>query len=386
MSTITNKVLSKTAEVFHNKHTRSSIFLIITVIVIFAINSLLPTIEGRTHYTADPVTVTYGEYLDMKAEDKNYNLTWSSEKAINEYIKTYRDQHELSDYIVVEPPKDFAVSVYTRFFFQHTFWYISTLTRIVSAVLLFYSVFNYLITKLKDTHKRYNDLNNEMITFSNNSLDPSTFEPWMVNIFNYSRKIAQHTTNIKYKLSKLDQRTNYKIKVLAKTDPDNPKCAKYVNAKAELRAQLNPKYIEDIIYHKHIPNFKYVHPSFVLCGTNKIGRTTDSYSLIQSDNSRLSRDMLTKTLLATMLTVMFATLLTITVVTAADKPWYWIVIDVLTTIAPLLIQIFLAFDYCNVYMDEHLITNLLIRRTIALMYLADMKKGTNVNEKSITTD
>jgi hypothetical protein len=80
---------------------------------------------------------------------------------------------------------------------------------------------------------------------------------------------------------------------------------------------------------------------------------------------------------------MFAMLLTMTIVTAADKPWYWIVIDILTTVAPLFIQIPMAYDYCNTYMEEHLITNLLSRRTIALLYLADMKKGAS-NEKSIT--
>ena len=386
MSTMINKTASKAVEILNNKHTRSTIFLIITVIIIFAINSVLPTIEGRTHYTADPITITYQEYQALKADNENYNLTWSSEESINKYIKSYREQNGLSEYTVVEIPKDFTVTVYTKFFFQHTFWYISTLTRTVSAILLFYAMFNYLITRCKDLHKRYIDLSNEMITFSNNSLDPSTFEPWMVNIFNHDRKVAQHITNIKYRLNKLDQRTNYKIKVLAKTDPDNPKCSKYINARRDLQDQLDLKYIEDVISHKSVKHFKYIHPSFVLCGVNKIGVTTDSYSLIQSDSTRLSKDMIIKTLLATSLTVMFATLLTITVVTAADKPWYWIIIDILTTITPLVIQIFLAYDYCNTYMEEHLIPNLLNRRTIALMYLADLKKGVNAYEKNITTD
>jgi hypothetical protein len=74
-----------------------------------------------------------------------------------------------------------------------------------------------------------------------------------------------------------------------------------------------------------------------------------------------------------------------TIVTAADKPWYWIVIDILTTLAPLLLQIPMAYDYCNTYMEEHLITNLLNRRTIALLYLADMQKGVK-DEKDITRD
>jgi AAA+ ATPase superfamily predicted ATPase len=80
-------------------------------------------------------------------------------------------------------------------------------------------------------------------------------------------------------------------------------------------------------------------------------------------------------MLSMTLTVMFASLLTVTVAGVADKPWYWIVIDVLTKIAPLIMQVPAAYDYCNMYMEGHLITNLLNRRSIALSYLADIQKG-----------
>lgn len=382
-----NKALDKVATVVTDKHTRSTFFLFLTVIIIFVINGLLPTIEGKAHYTADPVNVTYAEYKEMKAKDSNHNLTWSSEEDINNYNRHYMESHPDAEYLLIEPPDDFKVSVYTKFFFQHTFWYVSTLTRTVSAVLLFYSIFNYLLTKYKDTHRRYKELSDELIKLSNNSLDPSTFEPWMIDDFNRVRKIKQHTININYRLSMLDRRTSYVIRNLAKKDPDNPKCARYLNKKNDLLSKLEPTYINEVVINKYVPNFKYIHPSFVLCGVNKMGHTTDSYSLIQSDSSRLSKDIMTKALLAMFLTVMFATLLTITVVVASDKPWYWVVIDVLTTVAPLLIQIPMAYDYCNTYMEEHLITNLLYRRSIAFTYLADMqKKGEPKDEKDITTD
>jgi hypothetical protein len=173
--------------------------------------------------------------------------------------------------------------------------------------------------------------------------------------------------------------------MLAKKDPTDPKCRHYLHKREDLQAMLNGDYINDVVIHRSVKNFKYIHPSFVLCGVNHIGRTTDSYSLLQSDASRLSKDIMNKALMSMLITVMFATLLTMTIVTAADKPWYWILIDVLTTIAPLLIQIPMAYDYCNTYMEDHLITNLLSRRTIALLYLADMKKGDS-NEEGIARD
>lgn len=374
--------MDKLTNLISSKHTRSIFFLIVTALVIFIINGLLPTIEGKAHYTADPITMTYAEYSSRKILDPNLALTWNSENDILEYKQSHMDE----EFHTVIIPDTFEVTVYTKFFFQHPFWYINTLTRTVSAILLFYSVFNYLLTKHKDVHKRYIELSNEMIDLSNNHLDPSTFEPWMEDVFNHKRKIAQHISNIKYRLGLLEKHTSYKIRLLAKKDPNNPKCAKYVHIRDDLHYKLTPEYITDVVVHRGVRNFKYIHPTFVLCGVNRIGRTTDSYSLIESDSKRLSKDVMLRAVLSTLLTIMFATLLTITVVNATDRPWYWVLIDILTTIAPLLLQIPLAYDYCNTYMEEHLITNLLNRRTIALLYLADMKGNTNGENKNTSTN
>lgn len=354
-----------------NKHTRSLIFLILTVIIIFAINALLPTIEGRSHYTADPITVTYKEYLELKEDNPSYNLTWSSDEAVRIFIST----HTVDGVLTTPVPDNMQVEVYTKFFFQHIFWYITTITKTVSSILLFFSMFNFLLTRHKDNYKRYIDLLDEITLLSNNSLDPSTFEPWMEDVFNRERKIKQHIDNVKYELSILEQRTPYKIRMLAKDNPKDVKCKRYVHKKDDLQSMLDEQYINDVVVHKNVRNFKYIHPSFITCGVNRLGRTTDSYSLIQSDATRLSKDMMFKAFISTLLTIMFAVLLTMTIVTAADKPWYWILIDILTTIAPLLLQIPMAYDYCNTYMEDHLISNLLSRRTIAFLYLANKQKG-----------
>ena len=38
----------------------------------------------------------------------------------------------------------------------------------------------------------------------------------------------------------------------------------------------------------------------------------------------------------------------------------------------------MAIDYSNTFMDKQLITNLINRRSIGLLYLADMKKGVSL--------
>ena len=67
-----------------NKRTRNFVFLLLTVIIIFAINALLPTIEGNTHYTADPVEMTYEEYI----------------KAYEEYLELQNNNNNPQDTIV----------------------------------------------------------------------------------------------------------------------------------------------------------------------------------------------------------------------------------------------------------------------------------------------
>lgn len=368
-------IATKAIDLLVDRHTRSFIFLLFTILIIFAINSLLPIIEGNTHHTVHAVEMTYKEYKELNSIDEHNVLTWTSEQDVENYINSYRSEHPDTVNTVVEPYPEFKVKVYTRFFFEHPYWYISTLTSTVSAILLFYSIFNYILTRQKDSYKRYVDLNNEMVTLSNNSLDPSTFEPWMLDKFNRDRKIKQHISNTKYRLSKLNSRTKYTIRTKAEEGCTDKKCVRYLHKKQDLESQLTEDYINSVVVHKHVKHFRFIQPMFVQCGVNKVGHTVDNYSLIESDGKRLGKDVVYRITSSMTLTVMFASLLTVTVAGVADKPWYWIIIDVLTKIAPLIMQVPAAYDYCNMYMEDHLITNLLNRRSIALSYLADIQKG-----------
>lgn len=365
------------SKIVTDKRKRSVAVLILTTVLILGINSLLPVIKGDTHYTEDAIEVTYGEYLEMKEINSRYNLTWETEQKINLYkldVVKHNPDMPLEDIYSIVPPEDFRVEVYTKFFFQYPIWYITTITHIVSAVLLFYAMFNFFLTKSKLTDNKYNDLVLQLDMLSNESLDPVTFEPWMVVSFNHDRKVKQHIANVKYSLQKLDQKTSYQIRLLAKEHPEDPACRKYVQRRDELQSYLDPEYIENKVILGKVKGFLYIHPTFVTSGVNIIGRTTDSFSLIRTDRQRISHDSVRKIMISVSLTVLFAVLLTMTVFGSLDKPWYWVVFDLVATIAPIVIQIPLALDYSETFMDEQLIPNLISRRTIALLYLASMKE------------
>jgi len=389
-----------TIETLTNKRARSIFFLFLSALIILGVNSMLPVIQGDAHYTAQAIDVTYSQYKDYYSQDDNYQLTWGSDQRIALYLKEYiKENPQLTeeDKVLAEPPNSFPVKMYTKFFYQHTFWYVSTMISLASAVILFYSLFNYLIIVAKDRNARYNKLDDDLVKMSDESLDPDTFEPWVDNVFNAKRKINQHKSNVKYDLDVLEHKTSYEIKrrfkeyyketdevlrnnILDGLTPISKKEWKYFTKKQQLLELLEPEYINEYVMGGRVQHFKYVHPMFIYNGTNEIGRTTDSYSNMHSDASRLALDARRKITISLTVTLVFATLFTITAVGSVEQSLTWFIISIISKIAPLLIQIPMAFDYSNNFMNKHLIANLLSRRAIGLLYLADMEKGVSVLE------
>jgi len=375
---VAEETVTNIMRIARDKNTRNVLFLIISILAVLAINSLLPVIEGSAHYTEAIEEMTYAEYQEKVSANPNYNLTWASNKEIDKYIDAYAEENEipLSQKYNIIPPDNFKVKVYTKFFFKHPYWWVSTATHVVSVLLIYYSVFNYILSKRKQKYDRYLSLLKEVDSATTNKLDPITFEPWMINVFNRNRKIAQHKANIKYKLDLLNKHTSYTVR---NADPTDKRRIKYETKKKNLEEQLTDEYINKYITGKKVKGFVYIHPTFVTSGYNVIGVSTDSYSLLNSDASRLSKDSFKKIAMSVLITTMFAILLTFTVGSSADQPWYWILINIITKIAPMSLQIPAAYDYCDSFMDNHLITNLISRRNIALLYLADMNKHREVN-------
>jgi hypothetical protein len=397
------QAVEKASQIVTNKKSRSVIFLLLSLLIVLGINGVLPVIEGQAQYTVSAVDRTYAEYEIMKAENVNYRLTWFSQQNINLYITTYVIDNPGTNPFEVEIPDNFKVQVYTQFFFEYPFWYVSTTISIGSAIILFYSLFNYLIVLAKDKYKRYVDLSEQVEEMTEKHLDPVTFEPWIHDVFNYHRKIQQHKTNVKYSIDKLEQKTTYeirkKLKPYFETLRNKPEDAalvlktigklswkerSYLKKKERLLQLLDDSYIKEYVVDGHVKHFRYISPMFVYNGSDNAGLSVDSYSLINSNEKRIAKDAGSKVLWALINTFLFAVLFTVTAVSSYQQDPFWIVVNAVSKIAPLVLQIPLAIDYSNVFMDTQLLNNLISRRAIGLLYLADVKKEIPKGLKEVT--
>jgi len=393
MSDKVEQAVEKATQIITNKKSRSVIFLLLSLLVVLGINGVLPVIEGQAQYTVGAVDMTYGEYEVLKAENNNYRITWYSEQAINLYIANYVLQNPGTNPFEVEIPDNFKIQVNTKFFFEYPFWYISTAISLGSAIMLFYSLFNYLITLARERYKRYVDISNEVDEMTEKHLDPVTFEPWIHDVFNRQRKIQQHRSNVKYNIDLLERKANYAIRkkfkpyfnalrkgedaklILESLGELTRKEIYYLKKKERYLQLLEEDYIKEYVIDGFVKHFKYISPMFVYNGTENEGVSVDSYSLLNSNERRLAKDATSKIFWTIATTFLFAILITVTAVSSYQQDPFWIVINAVSKIAPLILQVPLAIDYSNTFMDGQLMTNLISRRSIGLQYLADIKKG-----------
>ena len=392
-STKIEQTVDKVTSVITNKKSRSVIFLLLSLLIVLGINGLLPVIEGQAQYTVGAVDMTYGEYEVLKAENSNYRITWYSQQELNLYVAQYVIANPGTSPFEVDIPDNFKIQVNTKFFFEYPFWYISTAISLGSAIILFYSLFNYLITLARERYKRYVDISKEVDEMTEKHLDPVTFEPWIHDVFNRQRKVQQHKTNVKFAIDKLERKANYAIRkkfkpyftalrnnenakdVLTKLGKLAWKERSYLKTKERLLQLLEDEYIKEYVIDGFVKHFKYISPMFVYNGTEDEGVSVDSYSLIKSNEGRLAKDASSKVFWTIVNTFLFAVLITVTAVSSYQQDPFWIVINAISKIAPLILQVPLAIDYSNTFMDSQLMTNLISRRSIGLQYLADIKKG-----------
>lgn len=389
-----DRTITKATVLVSNKQTRSVFFLLLTFLFILGINSLLPLIEGGTQYTVEVRNLPYTQYRMLtKPENEGvelffgnqtyvgsdkYRLTWKSENDINNALRAYDPEiHgeyvDYADSLVIKG----NVFFYTKFFYESPAWYVSTGVSMLSAVLLFYALFNYLIVRAKERYERYVDLSKQIQVIVETLLNPDVFEPWMDNTFNKRRKIQQHTANVKVKLDRLERRTPYKIKQFFRDTPGFKlknltfRQRRYYLKRERLKSMLNDDYINDYVVNGRVKHFVYVHPMFIYNGINGSGYAVDSYSNLKSDAKRISKDALQKILLSLVSAITFAALLTFTISGATGQGVLWIIISIIVKITPLLLQVPLAIDYSNSFMEEQLMNNLIARRAISYQFLGE---------------
>lgn len=392
-----NEALKNIASVVTNKRSRSFIFIIITFVLILVANGLMPIISGRAKYTTEAQEVTYAEYLVRQEEDPLVSLTYASQADIEDYVKLYiKANPDLTpeQYVTITPPNDMKVSVYTKLFFQSYWWYIDTAIHMISTVLLFYAIFNYLTVQSKETNPEYLNGVFTMKQLNENYLDPDTFEPWTEDVFNKTRKIKQHIRNVKHELKKLERKTPYIIrkKFMEHFEnfdrPDyvyNPnipstlvnldkKEQAYVDKKEELITQLRDKYINEVVVLSEVKNFREIKPGFVYSGVDSNSVGQDEYSTIKTDGQRIQKTIMSKIFVSLAISLSFASLLTVLAIDSSIQSPLFMVLSVIMKVTPLILQIYFAFNYNNWFVDNQLLPNLKFRENIAMMYLAEMKR------------
>lgn len=396
-----NNPIDFVSSIITNKRSRSLLFLVITALFILASNGLLPLLSGQSRYTVSPVEITYAQYEELQGETHLYSLTYGATLRIATYEKLYmKNNPGLSpeEIMNIVPPPDFKVSVYTQFFYQSPWWYIDTGISLISAIFLFYALFNYLITRDKD--ERVEHVNGELKVkeLNDNYLDPDTFEPWM-DKFNRNRKVKQHIRNVKYRLKKLEKDTPFEIKRrfkkhfinLQDVDVNNllpvpyvemtKAERKYINKKEELLSMLDETYINEVVVETDVPHFKEIRPGFVYSGINIEGIAQDEYSTIKSDAEKIRSSLASKIVVSLALTLAFASVFTVLAINVNEQDPFWIIVTVIMKIIPLLLQIYFAIDYTNEFMEKHLLPNLKARENIAMRYLADMDKEGKLGQR-----
>lgn len=391
-------------QVLLTKQTKSLVMLIIGIVLVVILNAGLPLIQGQIGYTVEPVEMTHAEYLSLKEEDGFIRLTFNSDLKLKEYKRLYIQLNpDLTpeEIVDVEIPDTLMVSVYTRFFWVSTGWWISSFVGVLSVYIVFITVFMYVNQSRKETDKQFIEETKKINEMNEKFIDPDTFEPYMKDVFNRQRKIKQHLSNVKYELSVLEKKTPFIIRerympyfelpeadyeerlpstyVLPKTKWYNFKEKRYLNKKKKLLSLLKEDYVEEYVVDSHVKYFKEIRPGFVYSGVNKVGRTIDEYSNVQTDKERKAKDSLKKIMYSAGISIGFATMFTIAGFTSEEGAIFWYIINVITKIAPLVISWILALDYNNTFFEEQIYPNLKYRYNIGLSYLAYEKKRSEID-------
>lgn len=404
--------MDKIGTVLTKKKSKSFLFLLLTIFSIIALNAGLPLIQGQAHYTVNEVEMTYGEYLALKEKDQFIDMTYGSKVNIILYKSMFAKENPdltVDEIFEIEPPSTFKVKVFTAFFFVSAGWWIATAIGVMSGILVFYAVRGYFIADREEKDEEYLEAKAKVKENNQKYIDPNVFEPFMNNVFNRERKIKQHISNVKYDISVLNEKTPVSIKneykefysVKKNTIPVNPefpllpalveepipqfkkyswfnfkkrinenKKKKYFTKMREYEFLLDPKYIEEIIPDSKVKYFKHIQPGFVYSGINKKSRTVDEYSTIETDAEHTRKNAIKRIFNATLISIGFASMFTVAGFTTGEGEWYWYVLNVITKLAPLILQWLFAIQDVSIFFKEQVMPNLMFRQNIQGLFVS----------------
>lgn len=356
--------------------------LILATFIILAISGILGAFRsGRFEKTYDYVEVEMRMDL-IDYNSKEFEL-WSERSKELIVIRKELEYHEQSNSFI-EVEYQYYKGYYTNYFWQSYWFYTDTILNSLIVMLFYITLTNYLISRNKLKHDEYLYLRDELndIVLVKNDVPSSTFEPFMER-WNYSRKVNQHISNVKFKLSKLEKETDYQIKkdfyiidenynskfVIPEKELTKEQ-ELYLNSKKELELQLTDGFINNNVRFSKVKYFKEIYPSFVTTGKNAIVNSTDEYSSIKSDTSKRTEDFSRKGLLGLVATAAVSMVLSFSLF-SAQEGWLLLIYSIFLRLLPLTLQVFLSFMYTNSHFEQQLVPTLKYRLNIINMYLTE---------------
>lgn len=382
-----NNINTQETNIAVNKRIGSTVMLVFATLLILVLSGILGAFQGGGFQKTADIKKLDGVILIDKYSSFNpknhYEFFKDTKWTEKSKIKYKRKEAE-------EPGKDiiYNINYGTKWFWEDPMFYSETFLHTLMVMILYIALTNFLIVRKKEDNENYKKLIKDLneITIETNSLPATTFEPY-IEEWNNQRKIKQHISNIKYKLSRLENKTSYKVRktFYVKTDqglvfkePEqesllNWKERKYFYKKKELETFLEKEYIEKHVLFEKVKHFKKIHPSFVTTGKNDIVKSTDEYSNIKNNKEKQTQDYIFKALIGISMSFIVGIILSFTLITVSDH-WLIILYSVLLKLLPLTLQIIFAIDYSNKYVEFQEIPNLKYRLNIASMYLVYMNK------------
>lgn len=343
---------------------RSKFFLIVSILVILVVNSLLPTLKATSHYTENAVEMTYLEYKTLRATNQKYDLTLKTKMVIKAYRETLKEELTPEEFLLLEAPDELKVDVYTKYFFEDYFWYVENFVHIVSAIILFYSIFQYYLFDKIEKDKEYLELKLEVDTVNSTEVHPEDLENYLTEDFNKNRKIKQHVTNVTNEKAKINN------KLVKNIDKNSKKKKEKLKKRLEkLDYKLTEEYLSEYVPSIKVRHFKPITSGFIFTGESKKIKSVDEYSEVKTDKEQLRKDGLKKIMLSILIVLSFASVVTLLAVDIENQTPIEIFTNALMKITPLLIQVKFGLDYSKSFMTEHLIPNLITRRNIILRFL-----------------
>lgn len=394
------------ASVLVSETSRNGIVLFIAILFVAILSGVLGAFKnGEFQRSYDFVSIEKPfEEVDKTSDEFESYRKDSRETIVDKVVIMYDEELGENYEITVRWYKGY----YKNYFFGSSWFYLETMMNTISVMIFYVALIQFLVAKKKEKDKVYLSLTGDInkIVVLDNSVPASSFEPFLGD-WNDNRKVNQFISNTKYKLSKLERRTRFKVRkqffkknegkmefvetpeILSKTfkwyqifNKDKRlkrKCRKYVNKKMTLESFLTKEYIEENVVYEKVKHFKYIYPSFIYNGKNGIHKTTDEYSAINSDDKRMRKDLIKKIFLGFSSTMVFATVLSFTLF-RANETWLLVVYNVVLKMLPLVLQWILGIDYANSYMSDQLIPNQKYRLSIISLYLSNKDKYNTIQK------